>query len=174
MITASEKKLIGLEESDLLPLGGINYQLYSFSGFNTDSTKSWNALKNSLRRVFDMEFYPGSLNVHTVQGFSWIFPKNLNPQRIQLGIFEIAYVLPVILDEKCIGIAVAINIRGFCPVTTKKLLPPLLLDEPEASAIFSPVNIRERLKLENKEKSDKVPINVRLLSGDLLTILEGL
>lgn len=175
MITAAEKKLIDLDESDPLPTGGINYQLYSFSGFGFDSTGSWtdndNSLKTTLWRAFGVEFYPGSLNVRLVHGMPWILPVESNAQRIRLGVFHIAFALPVVLNEKCIGIVTAINVRGFDPATGEQILPPVQLgDMVEMYQIYSPVNIRERLGLEDKEKTDDVPITARLLSGDLLTV----
>lgn len=172
MITPIEKQLIGLDESDPLPSGGIIYQLYSFSGFGVDSTKSWTegpvSLKTTLRKTFGMDFYPGSLNVRLIRGVPWIPPKALNARKIRLGVFHLSYALPVVLNEKCIGIVAAINVRGFDPVTSERLLPPLQLnDKVEIYQIYSPVNIRKRLDLK-----DDVPINARLLSGDMLTTRE--
>lgn len=173
IITAAEKQLIGLNEFDSLPGGGTNYSLYSFSGFGADSTKSWrdvaNSLKSTLYTTFGVEFYPGSLNVRRVDGTPWYPPMELNPQRIQVGVFELVYALPVVLNEKCIGIVLAINVRGFNPATGERLLPPLQLgDVVEMYQIYSPVSIRKRLDLEDTEKSDNIPINIRVLSGDLL------
>lgn len=180
MITASERKLIGLGEFDLLPFGGINHQIYSYSGYGVDSTTSWYTrnfnlggpvgLKFTLKAAFGMEFYPGSLNVRLIQKKPWLSPKSLNPQKLRLGVFTIATALPVVLNEKCICIAAANNVRGFDPATGEKLHSPLLLDIPEIHQIYSTVNIRERLGLEDKEKSDGVVINARLLSGNLLTV----
>lgn len=175
MITAPEKQLIGLNESDSLPTGGVEHSLYSFSGFVADSTKSWsdrtNSLKCTLYEAFQMEFHPGSLNVRRVVGIPWYPPMELNPRKIQLGVFELAYVLPIVLNEKCIGIVSAINVRGFNPATGERLLPPLQLGGAvEMYQIYSPVNIRKRLNLEDTEKSDNIPINVRVLSGNLLTL----
>ena len=172
MITPLERSLICMEFSDPLPSGGVEYQLHSFSGFGADSTESWNntpqSLKITLWQEFGIWFYPGSLNVHTVQGEPWIPPASLNPVKIILGVFHRSCALPVILNEKCVGIAAAVNIRGFDPATCERILPTMYVDVPEIYAIFSPVNIRERLGLEDKETSDDVVINARLLSGDLL------
>ena len=177
MITAEEKKLIGLEPDETIPYGGTNYQIYSFSGFGFDSTGSWsdngNSLKTTLRQAFDVEFYPGSLNVRLVHGTPWVLPNGTSARRIRLGVFHVAYALPVMLNESCICIVTAINVRGFDPATGDRIEPPIQLgDAVEMYQIYSPVNIRERLGLEDKENTDDVPINARLLSGDLLTVPE--
>lgn len=183
MITASERKLIGLREYASLPFGGTNYTLYSMSGHNVDSTSSWSnvspfmdshKLGYTLREAFGMEFYPGSLNVRTVHPLPWRLPLGHDAPKIRLGVFEISYVLPVILNEKCVCIVSAVNCRGHDPATGEILDaddPTMRLgDNVEMSQIYSPVNIRERLGLEDKEKTDDVPINARLLSGKLLTV----
>ena len=181
MITASEKKLIGLEEFDPLPLGGIDYQIYCVSGEEHDSTEGgWDpygidedgpvSLKISLALRFGMEFYPGSLNVRTIQKGPWFPPDELNPRRVLYGIFKKARVFPVVLNEQCIGIIGAVEFRGFNPDTGELIKEMKLGDKVEMSQIYSPINIRERLNLEDKENSKNVPINARLLSGDMLTI----
>ena len=182
MITASEMKLIRLGEFDPLPSGGINYQIYCVSGHVHDSTKNgWDppggdadgpvSLKISLARRFGMEFYPGSLNVRTIQKGPWFPPKELNPRRVLYGIFKKAQVFPVVLNEQCIGIIGAVEFRGFHPDTGKMIKEMKLGDKVEMSQIYSPINIRERLNLEDKTKSDSVKINARLLSGDLLGVV---
>jgi len=189
MITAEEKKLIGLEESESLPYGGTNYQLYSFTGLSHDAspggwTDKYNSLKTTLRQAFDVEFYPGSLNVRLVHGTPWVLPSGTSAQRIRLGVFHVAYALPVVLNEKCICIVTAINVRGFDPATGVVLTDPAtgeiyampLGTDVEMYQIYSPVNIRKRLDLEvdpeDKKKTDYIPITARLLSGDLLTVPE--
>jgi len=174
MITAEEKKLIGLEPDESIPYGGTNYQIYSFSGFGADSTKSWgdggNSLKVTLRNAFGIEFYPGSLNVRLVFGTPWVLPAKSTARRIRLGVFHIAFALPVMLNEKCVCIVTAINVRGFDPATGEQILPPIQLgDDVEMYQIYSPVNIRNRLDTVDR---DDVPITARLLSGDLLTVPE--
>ena len=172
MITAQEKKLLGLGENDPLPEGGRNYKVYSFTGFGADSGKSWtpksNSLRCTIRNAFDMEFYPGSLNVRLIQGIPWWMPENFNPRKIPIGVFSVSYVLPVILNESCVGIAAAVNVRGFDPATGKpEHIDPL--KTPEIYGIFSPVNIRERLELPVTE-SDEVIIEMRLLDGNHLAV----
>lgn len=196
MITAEERKLIGLDESDPLPTGGINYQLYSFSGKGHDSVDAWNddgspsgswtdkydSLKTTLRQAFDVEFCPGSLNVRLVHGTPWVPPRDTSARRIRLGVFHNAYALPVILNEKCICIVVANEVQGFDPATSKPMIDPAtgeeyampLGNDVNMEQIYSPINIRERLDLEvdpeDIKKTDSVQINARLLSGDLLTV----
>jgi hypothetical protein len=172
--TASEKRLLGLKESDPIPTGGVSYQIYSYTGFGQDAKKSWsaggNSLKSTLRKAFGTEFYPGSLNVHLVTGDPWIRPPNITGRKIQLGVFRTSFVLPVILNEKCVAIAAAINIRGFDPATLERVLPTMDLGEEklEISQIYSTVNIRKRLDLEDLEKTDDIPITARLLPNDSL------
>ena len=172
MITAQEKKLISLGTDDPLPRGGTHHKLYSFSGFGVDSTSSWghpdnpHKLGHTFFKAFGQEFYPGSLNVRLVEGIPWLMPDDMNARRVQIGVFKVSYVLPVILNERCIGIITAINVRGFDPATGK---PQLVNDLKicEMYAIFSPVNIRERLGLPANE-SDEVVIEARLLDGNHL------
>ncbi len=172
MITAQEKKLLGLGENDPLPEGGRNYKVYSFTGFGADSSKSWspsgNSLRSTIRYAFGMEFYPGSLNVRLIQGIPWWPPVMEELRKVQFGVFEVSWALPVILNEMLIGVTAAVGVRGFDPATGEKMLVENLI-APEMYGIFSPVNIRERLGLTG-EDVDSTVIDVRLLSGDLLQL----
>lgn len=173
-ITAIEKGLIGLSLNDSLPAGGINYQIHSFTGHGHDSSEGWVdspvSVKTTLRNTFGMEFCKGSLNVRLAEGIPWILPEKLNPQRINLGVIWLTYVLPVVLNEMCIGVLGALNVRGFDYTTGKPIEEVKLNDKTEAYHIYAPVHIRERLNLTDIESSDGVVINARLLPGDLLTI----
>lgn len=173
-ITAVEKGLIGLSPDDELPDGGMNFSMFSFSGHNHDSTEGWrdvgHSVKTTLRNTFNMDFCPGSLNVRLTEGVPWILPESLNPQRINLGVVWLTYVLPVVLNEKCIGVLAALNVTGFDCATGEKIPEVKLNDKTEAHHIYSPVNIRERLGITDVTKSDSVVITARVLPGDLLTI----
>ena len=173
-ITAAEKGLIGLSPGDELPDGGMNFSMFSFSGYSHDSKEGWtnvgHSVKTTLRNTFNMDFCPGSLNVRLTEGVPWILPESLNPQRINLGVVWLTYVLPVILNEKCVGVLAALNVTGFDCATGEKIPEIKLNDKTEAHHIYSPVNIRERLGITDVTKSDDVVINARVLMGDLLII----
>lgn len=173
VITPQEKKLIGLGENDPLPEGGREYELYSFSGFGVDSTSSWrprgdrHKLGYSFFTAFGQDFCPGSLNVRLVEGIPWLAPEDFTPRKVQIGVFNVSYALPVILNESCVGVVALVNVRGFDPATGKpEHIDPLKI--PEMYGIFSVVNIRERLKL--PAGSDQVIIKARLLDGNHLAI----
>ena len=172
--TESEEDLIGLSQGEGLPNGGINFKIYSFSGYNHDSNEGWtdvgHSVKTTLRNTFNVDFCPGSLNVRLTEGVPWTLPESLNPQRINLGVVWLTYVLPVVLNEKCIGVLSALNVTGFDYATGEKIPEVKLNDKTEAHHIYSPVNIRERLGITDVTQSDDVVINARLLPGSLLTI----
>lgn len=176
-ITQSERFLLGLGRDEPIPLSGTLFELISFGGFGADSTISWtdrpDSLKRSFLNEFGVEFFPGSLNVRLTSGLPWI-PADVNDmKKVKLGVFAESYIAPLIIEEKCITIVSAVNVRGFDPATGEKLVPDLWINKDETLAhnvemyaIYSTVNIRERIGVP-KEDDGKI-IKVRLLSGNLL------
>ena len=176
-ITQSERFLLGLGRNEPIPSGGTTFELISFSGFGADSTKSWtnrpDSLKVSFLNEFGIEFFPGSLNVRLVSGKPWV-PVDVNDMKaVKLGVFAESYITPLIIEETCIAIVSAVNVRGFDPATSERLVPDLWINKDdtlahnvEMYAIYSTVDIRERIGLPKED--DGTVINVRLLSGNLL------
>lgn len=172
--TESERDLIGLSPDEPLPKGGESFKIYSFTGYGQDSSEGWAdtpmSLKTILLNIFGVDFYKGSLNIRLAEGIPWMLPESLNPRRINLGDIWLTCVLPVVLNEMCIGILGALSVRGFDCTTGEPIKQVLLNYKTDACHIYSTVHIRERLGLTDTTKSDDVVINARVLPGELLTI----